>query len=199
MVEPRENPTDQSADALLKLILDEDRLVILGLAAQQPCTVRQLAAVLPGKRTPPAKHVAELVAAGLLRQVDDEQYALDVRQIQQWKRTLFARAAAPVPESSDEQILVTYVRGGKMIQYPAQQGKRLVLLRWLASHFEPGRAYSEHEVNEMLAGHSEDHATLRRYLVDTELLVRQAGIYQRAPDATDPDTTDQDVSGKDTV
>jgi hypothetical protein len=194
MVEPREYPTDQSADALLKLILDEDRLVILGLTAQRPCTVRELAAALPGKRTPPAKHVAELVAAGLLRQVDDEQYALDVRQIQQWKRTLFAHASQPVTETSDEQILATYVRGGKMIQYPAQQSKRLVLLRWLASRFEPGRAYSEHEVNEMLAGHSEDHATLRRYLVDAELLMRQAGVYQRAADATDPD-----VSGKNAV
>jgi hypothetical protein len=69
-----------------------------------------------------------------------------------------------------------------MVQYPAQHIKRLVVLRWLASHFEPGREYVEREVNEILAGHSEDHATLRRFLVDEELLVRQDGIYRRNPE-----------------
>jgi hypothetical protein len=201
MAESKDNSIDQPVDApasgsttleaetLLKLLLNEDRLVILGLTAQRPCTVRELAVALPGKRTPPAKHVAELVAAGLLKQVDDERYALDVRRLQQWKRALFAHPSEPVPESSEERILASYVRDGKMIQYPVQHRKRLVVLRWLAARFEPGRAYPEREVNEMLAGHSEDHAVLRRYLVDAQLLVRQAGIYQRAPDATDQDIT----------
>lgn len=170
------------AEALLKLVLDEDRLVILGLTALRPHTASELVAALPGRRTPPAKHVAQFVAAGLLTQVGDEQYALNVRQLQQWKRELFARAVQPKPESSDEQILALYVREGKMIQYPAQPSRQEVVLRWFASHFEPDRAYAEREVNEMLAGHSEDHATLRRYLVDWGLLVRQEGIYRRAHD-----------------
>jgi len=204
MTESKVNPTDQliaqptdsatgasttleaeslETEALLKLLLDEDRIAILGLTAQHPHTVRALAAALPTKRIPPAKHVAELVSAGLLMQVDDEHYALDVRQIQLLKRTLFARAPQPVPQSRDEQILANFVREGKMIRYPVQYSKRLVVLRWLASHFEPGRTYAEREVNEMLVGHSEDHATLRRFLVDAQLLVRQDGIYQRAQES----------------
>jgi hypothetical protein len=179
------------AETLLKLLLDEDRLAILGLAAQRPCTVREVAAALPGLRTPAAKHIRELVAAGLLSEAGDDAYALNIRQLQLWKRELFARPARPTPESTDEQILATYVRGGKMIQYPAQHSKRMVLLKWLATHFEPGRSYSEREVNEILAGHSEDHATLRRYLVDAELLVRQNGVYQRASEAA---VTAQDAS-----
>jgi hypothetical protein len=168
-----------AAESLLKLILDEERLAILGLTAQRPYTVRELVEALPGKRTPPAKHVMQLVEAGVLTPVGAESYALNVRQLQQWKRELFARATPPTPQSSDEQILANFVRGGKMVQYPVQYSKRLVVLRWLASHFESGRTYAEREVNEILAGHSEDHATLRRYLVDAQLLVRQAGIYQR--------------------
>jgi hypothetical protein len=187
------NPTHQHAedpalgapalqtDSLLKLILDEERLAILGLTAQRPYTVRELVEALPGKRTPPAKHVLQLVEAGLLTQVGAESYTLNVRQLQQWKRDLFARATPPTPQSSDEQILANFVRGGRMVQYPVQYSKRLVVLRWLASHFERGRTYVEREVNEILAGHSEDHATLRRYLVDAQLLERQDGIYQRTP------------------
>ncbi len=191
MAEPT-HPPDQHAhhsavdapalesDSLLKLILDEERLAILGLAAQRPYTVRELVEALPGKRTPPAKHVLQLVEAGLLTPVGAESYALNVRQLQQWKRELFARATPPAPQTSDEQILANYVRAGRMVQYPAQATKRLVVLQWLASHFERGRTYAEREVNEILSGHSEDHATLRRYLVDAELLVRQDGIYQRS-------------------
>lgn len=171
------------AETLLKLILDEDRLAILGMTAQRACTVREMADALPGKRTPPAKHVSELAEAGLLNQVGNDSYVLNVRQLQQWKRELFARPALPKPETSDGLILATFVRGGKMIQYPAQPAKQLVILRWLASQFEPGRKYAEREVNEMLAGHSEDHATLRRFLVDRGLLVRHEGIYQRAPES----------------
>jgi hypothetical protein len=167
------------AATLLKMVLDEDRLAILGLTALRPHTVRELAESLPGRRTPVAKHVTQLVEAGLLTQVDAEHYALNIRQLQQWKRELFARPAPPTPQSSDEQILANFVRGGKMVQYPAQPAKRLVVLRWLASQFEPGRAYPEREVNEMLVGHSEDHATLRRFLVDHGLLVRQDAIYRR--------------------
>ena len=63
--------TNLETDALLKLLLDEDRLAILGLLALRPHTIAELTALLPGKRTPPAKHVAQLTAAGLLSQVND--------------------------------------------------------------------------------------------------------------------------------
>ena len=186
-VNPAADPTpDASADrapemdALLKLVLDEDRLAILGLIALHPQTVRALDEALPGHRTPVAKHVAQLVDAGLLVSADGDNYTLNVRQVQAWKRTLFARPARPKPESSEEQVLATFVRDGKLVQYPAQPAKRLVVLRWLATQFAPERSYTEREVNEMLDGHSEDYATLRRYLVNFELLTRQAGIYRRA-------------------
>jgi len=170
------------AEALLKLLLDEDRLAIMGLTAQRPRSVRELAEALPAMRTPVAKHVLQLVEAGLLAAVGADSYALNVQQLQRWKRELFARAKTPTPESSDEQVLANYVRAGKMVQYPAQHAKRLVLLRWLAGHFERGRAYPEREVNEILSGHSEDYATLRRYLVDYAFLARDGGIYQRDQD-----------------
>ena len=179
--------TNLETDALLKLLLDEDRLAILGLLALRPHTIAELTLLLPGKRTPPAKQVVQLTAAGLLSQVKDpvndevngDRYTLNVRQLQAWKRSLFTRPAQPPATTPDEQVLATFVRNGKMVQYPAQPSKRVVVLRWLASHFDPGRAYQEREVNEILAGHSEDHATLRRYLVDYELLVRQEGVYHR--------------------
>jgi len=52
-------------------------------------------------------------------------------------------------------------------------------LIWLVEKFQPGVAYPEKAVNELLQGHAIDHVTLRRLLIDHGLIVRTAGIYQR--------------------
>ena len=176
-------PTIPEPLTLLKLILDEDRLAVLGMAAHKPSSVGEMAAHLPMKRAVLARAVSQLAAAGLLvavaDTVADDHYALDVQHIQSIKQTLFARPAEPTPETPDAQVVATFVRGGKMVQYPASPHKRIVLLHWLVECFVPDRTYREAEVNELLAGHSEDHATLRRYLVDHGLLARQNGLYRR--------------------
>jgi hypothetical protein len=172
-------PSDLDATTLLKVILDEDRLAVLGLVALRPHTFRELVDVLLDRRIPPARHVPQLVEAGLLKQTEDQSYVLNTAQVQQWKRELFARPQLPKPETLEEQVMATFVRAGQIIKYPVQHPKRMVLLHWLTTHFEFGRSYSEAEVNEILAGHSEDHATLRRYLVDHQLMARDHGIYTR--------------------
>jgi hypothetical protein len=50
----------------------------------------------------------------------------------------------------------------------------------VAGRFARGREYREDEVNRILQGFHTDHATLRRYLVDTGLLRRERGVYRRA-------------------
>jgi DNA-binding transcriptional ArsR family regulator len=174
-----------SLEGLAKLLLDEDRLIILGMAARGPCSADELGAALASKRANLARHLAQLVEAGLLAAggpAGQERYTLNVRRLQSLKATLFARPAAPKPATPEEQVLATFVRNGRIVQYPAQPSKRLVVLRWLAEQFEPGRAYSEREVNDLLRHHSEDHATLRRYLVDHGFLSRTEGVYTRTPE-----------------
>jgi hypothetical protein len=62
---------------------------------------------------------------------------------------------------------------------PAQHRKLLVVLRWLVEDFQPGRRYSEAEVNSVLGRRHDDFATLRRLLVDEELMQRSRGVYWR--------------------
>jgi hypothetical protein len=70
-----------------------------------------------------------------------------------------------------------YVRDGRITVMPARRSARLLLLDQVAQAFEPGRRYAEAAVNEILQALYDDHATLRRYLVDEELM-------SRAPDGT---------------
>jgi hypothetical protein len=74
-----------------------------------------------------------------------------------------------------------YVRDGRITVMPARRSARLLLLDQVAQAFEPGRRYAEVAVNEILKALYDDHATLRRYLVDEELMSRTPdGTYWRS-------------------
>lgn len=77
-------------------------------------------------------------------------------------------------------MLGTFVEAGRLSAIPAQRKKRMVVLRWLAEDFQPGRPYNESDVNSIIGRRHPDFATLRRFLVDEELMQRSRGTYWRA-------------------
>ncbi len=87
------------------------------------------------------------------------------------------RRALPEPEF-EERVRDTFIEGGRLT-LPAKRKKRMVVLRWAADLFRPAERYPEAVVNRVLGRHYEDVATLRRMLVDEELLQRRAGVYWR--------------------
>jgi hypothetical protein len=78
------------------------------------------------------------------------------------------------------QVMAVYMPHGRVDQLPAKHKKRLIVLRWLADLFRPARRYSETQVNDVLRRYAEDYVTVRRYLVDEELMQRGRGLYWRA-------------------
>ena len=101
-------------------------------------------------------------------------------------------------EAENPALFRAFVRDGRIVSFPAKWSKKLVLLDWAAQSFEPGRACTGAEVNEVLAtlvaerGASDpvaraDHVTLRRYLVDVDLLGREGGYYWRTSGTVDLD------------
>ncbi|WP_406064929.1 DUF2087 domain-containing protein [Micromonospora sp. NBC_00860] len=87
-------------------------------------------------------------------------------------------------EPGADPVLRTFLRAGVLVSLPAQPSRRRVLLAHIAERsFEPGTRYPERAVDDALkpwcvAGGS-DHVTLRRYLIDEQLLTRERGVYQR--------------------
>ncbi len=75
---------------------------------------------------------------------------------------------------------------GRIKQMPTKQAKIAAMLSWLASAFEPGRTYTEIEVNESLKRFHEDYCTLRRSLIDADHLARANGEYWRLTPVTTP-------------
>lgn len=180
-------PIDRQATLLnlSKLLLDEDRLKILGLLAQRPCSAETVATQLSIERV--KLHLHKLEEAGLVNKHSEQGaacYQLASQQILQFKKLLFARPESNQAQSPTEKDLAKFIKHDRVVQLPVHSDKLLLVLSWLADKFQLGVEYSEKAVNERLKGLSADpsavdHATLRRLLVDHGLLVRQAGIYQR--------------------
>ena len=105
-----------------------------------------------------------------------------------------ARAAvqasrSPHQESYDaaraeqERLVGRLFRDGRIERVPARRKVRAAVLLEVLRRFEPGRDYSEPEVNGVLLGVHEDFAYLRRELVNYHYLDREAGRYRTAEHA----------------
>jgi hypothetical protein len=84
------------------------------------------------------------------------------------------------PSDDAARVLQRSIVDGRLVHWPAKRSKRLVVLDHLAQLFEPGRRYSERQVNARLAEITDDPATMRRYLVDERFLDRADGEYWRS-------------------
>ncbi|GAA2060554.1 hypothetical protein GCM10009839_84120 [Catenulispora yoronensis] len=102
------------------------------------------------------------------------------------KETRFRQPADRGSGSDDPQIAQLYSHG-RLVQMPTMRGRSQDLRERLLKHiatraFEPGRTYSEPEVNAALMSVFDDYVALRRYLVETRNLTRdRAGREYRLP------------------
>jgi hypothetical protein len=84
------------------------------------------------------------------------------------------------PRESAQRTLGRLLANGRLTMLPKRPGDQRLIAVLAATRFEAGKTYLENEVNERLetwlASISEpygiDHVTLRRLLVDSQLLVR---------------------------
>jgi hypothetical protein len=81
--------------------------------------------------------------------------------------------------------LRVFVRDGRIATIPARLARRRLLLDIVAQGFEPGVRYPERAVNSFLGELYDDHAAMRRYLVDERFLSRDHGEYWRSAGTVD--------------
>jgi hypothetical protein len=92
-----------------------------------------------------------------------------------------ARVSENEPRTSSD-VSALFDARGRLIAIPRKAARRQQLLVHLAhTLFEPGRSYSEREVNDALRTVHEDYPALRRYLIEARLLARtrDGGSYHR--------------------
>jgi len=179
--------TDQNTElvTVFKALADSSRLKIVGLLAQQPYTVEQLAAMLELKASTISHHLAKLSEVGLVSARAEGYYsvyqlekaALSSNMQRIFSTDQMATVTADVDlDAFDRKVVNDYLLpDGHLKTIPAQQKKLEAVLRYVVKSFEPGTRYSEKQVNEILARFHADTASLRRELVGYNLLEREGG------------------------
>jgi biotin operon repressor len=168
-----------------KAFADANRLKIVGLLAQQPYSVEELAALLDLKPSTVSHHLAKLAQIGLVSAKTESYYnvyQLDEKALETKSRNLFSQEnlAASVVDidanAYDNKVIKDYVRkDGSLKIIPAQRKKLEAVLRYVVKAFEMNKKYSEKKVNEILSQYHEDTASLRRELVGYGLMKREGG------------------------
>jgi DNA-binding HxlR family transcriptional regulator len=201
-----EQPHERSEEhllMLLKTLADESRLTLLRLLAEGELTAGELAGKMDLSDPTISHHLSRLREAGFasLRMAGNQRYyRLNTTSLAKFKKMVmeiekFPPEPEPMVDDSwiaalgwdpaDQKVLREHTRNGTLINLPAKQHKMLVVLRWLATMFEPERMYSEVEVNEILKTvYAQDYVSLRRDLIDLGYLRRErgGGKYWVAPD-----------------
>jgi len=175
----------EEAVAFFKALADANRPKIVGLLAQQPYSVEELAALLNLKASTVSHHLAKLAQAGLVSAKADSYYnvyQLDEKALESKSRNIFSQenlAASVVDvdaDAYDRKVIADYSnKNGSLKTIPAQRKKLEAILRYVVKAFEPGKRYSEKRVNETLAKYHEDTASLRRELVGYGVMKREGG------------------------
>ncbi len=173
---PAARPTDTTLLDFFKALADANRLRLIGVLAHEPQSVEDLAAALDLDSSTVSHHLKRLAHVGLVAARADgpyNVYSLDLETLQRMAREHLAEEALPRLAgdadlgAAERKVLSTFCDAeGRIVSFPSQQKKYLVLVRHTLQAFELGVEYDEAQVNERLARFNDDTARLRRSLLD---------------------------------
>ena len=177
--------TNTELVTFFKALADANRLKIVGLLAEKPYSVEELAALLKLKPSTVSHHLSRLAEADLVKSRAESYYSvyqLDQSVLEEKARTMFSQnelssvVADVDADAYDNKVIKDYSRrDGSLKTIPSQRKKLEAILRYIVKAFDVGKRYSEKQVNEILARYHADTATLRRELVGYELMNREGG------------------------
>lgn len=171
-----------------KVLANESRLKILGILANQECSVEELATLLHLKEPTISHHLAKLKELNLVAmrpEGNTHLYWLNSQALQSISKEIFTpdQMASLVDDLEgqawENKILNNFFEGDRLKEIPASRKKRLVILKRLASQFEMEAKYPECTVNDIIKRYHPDCATLRRELIACKLMHRENGVYWR--------------------
>jgi DNA-binding MarR family transcriptional regulator len=179
-----------------KVLADESRLKIVGILANQECSVEELATLMQLKEPTVSHHLAKLKEVNLVTMRPDGNsrlYQLDSEALENISKEIFTleKIASLIEyvdtEAWESKVLNNYLErdpnsldgGQRLKEIPISRKKRLVILKWLSNKFEPGVEYSEQMVNEILNIYHPDYTILQKELIGYKFIQREDGIYWR--------------------
>ena len=178
--------TETEAIKLFKCLADKSRLQILKSLSLEDMYVERLAERLGLTPATICFHLKKLADAGAVTSYRNQYYVMYSLK----KEVFLSRILDIIQEESDEaaiqakrdeeyrqRVIDSFFEYGKLKSIPAQRKKERIILEEIAKAFEPGRIYTEREVNILIADFHDDFCTIRRDMIAEKLLERENGKY----------------------
>ena len=180
--------TDQEAIVFFKCLSDKSRLAILKSLMEEDMYVERLAERLGLTSATISFHLKKLEDAKAVFSYKDQYYTMysinkeifDVSIIEILREE--ASESELLKEREDayrQKVIRSFFAYGKLKAIPTQLKKERIVLEEIAKAFEPGKKYSEAEVNDIIGAYYEDFCTLRKDMVDEGILQRKHAVYER--------------------
>jgi len=180
-------------------LLDADALRIIGALALADRTQAELAQQLGASEAQLAQQLGRLRWLELISlreapnargqwHLEEKTLGRMTRELGKLSKDVFSERRAPSVvddaegDEAERRILQNFFRDDHLVNFPAQEKKKLVVLKWFAGRFQLGERYSEKQINTELLRYHRDSATLRRALIDYRFMARENGVYWRLPD-----------------
>ena len=174
-----ENSKKRALLQFFQAVGQAERLKMLGMMANRPHSIQEMAELLGLKETAVLHHIERLQELELIEEESRQfsyTYRLNNDALKQFEQIIIAGKAVP---DFTEQVLDQYIKGRKLKRLPTNAKERVVILKWMANHFEINKKYSESRVNDIILHHYGRQEMMRRYLLDGRYLKRTGGIYWR--------------------
>lgn len=179
-----------------KVLADESRLKIVGILANQECSVEELATLMQLKEPTVSHHLAKLKEVNLVTMRPDGNsrlYQLDSEALEKISKEIFTpeKIASLIEnvdtEAWESKVLNNYLESypnsldgnQRLKEIPVSRKKRLVILKWLSNKFDPRVEYSEQMMNEILSLYHPDYITLQKELISYKFIQQEDGVYWR--------------------
>ncbi len=165
--------------SFVKAMASAERLRIIGVLVRGRATQAEIAGQLHVPVREVLDHLAFLVEVGVVHESEGV-YDLDEKAVEALARGQFeGKRPQFVPPADKQQearrVLKNYLNAdGSLKQIPPAGNKLLIVLNFMVDAFAFDTDYTEKEVNTILRRFHVDTASLRRYLVDNDLLARES-------------------------
>lgn len=178
--------TDADAIRLFKCLADKSRLQILKSLAVEDMYVERLAERLDLSAATVSFHLKKLADAGAVRSYKTQYYTMyalcsevfELRMIDVLReKSEEAELQQQRDEAYRQKVIDAFFEYGKLLSIPAQRKKKRIVLEEIAKVFQPGRTYTEKEVNLLIADFHDDFCTIRRDMISEGLMARDGQTY----------------------
>lgn len=186
IIETYQNMEISKSIEIMKSLADTSRLQVLNAVLQKPQYVEELAHRINLAVSTVSFHLKKLEKAGLVCKKKDQYYIvykvndaifnLTLRELISFDNIEKFIQDERV-EKYRQKVLKTFMKNKRLTKLPVQRKKKLIILDEFVKKFNTGKKYTEDEVDSLINETYDDHCTIRRLLIEEEIMQRENQIY----------------------